>query len=92
MVEGGKSLVTSPVETTKSTAKGVGRWQGNVGRSITSDDPHQDNALKTALGHDAVKRGYAIEMGVDPYTDFEPFQKRLGEVARAATAGCAPAE
>ena len=43
-------------------------------------------AVRT-LGHDAVKRAYAIEMGVDPYTDFEPFQKQLGEVARAATAG-----
>jgi hypothetical protein len=87
MVEGGKSLVTSPVETTKGAAKGVGRWLGNVGKSVTSDDPHQENVLKTALGHDAVKRGYAIELGVDPYTDFEPFQKRLGEVARAATTG-----
>jgi hypothetical protein len=87
MVEGGKALVTSPIDTTKSAAKGIGRWLGNVGRSITSDDPHQDNVLKTALGYDAAKRAYAIEMGVDPYTDFEPFQERLGEVARAATAG-----
>jgi hypothetical protein len=87
MVEGGKSLVTSPVETTKGAVKGMGRWLGNVGKSVTSDDPHQENVLKTALGHDAVKRGYAIEMGVDPYTDFEPFQERLGVVARAATAG-----
>jgi len=87
MVEGGKALVTSPVETTKGAVKGIGRWLGNVGKSVTSDDPHQENVLKTALGHDAVKRGYAIEMGVDPYTDFEPFQERLGEVARAATAG-----
>ena len=87
MVEGGKALVTSPIDTTKSAVKGMGRWLGNVGRSITSDDPHQDNVLKTALGYDAAKRAYAIEMGVDPYTDFEPFQERLGEVARAATAG-----
>jgi len=87
MVEGGKALVTSPIDTTKSAVKGIGRWLGNVGRSITSDDPHQDNVLKTALGYDAAKRADAIEMGVDPYTDFEPFQDRLGEVARAATAG-----
>jgi hypothetical protein len=87
MVEGGKALVTSPVETSKGAVKGLGRWMGNVGRSVTSKDPHQENALKVALGHDAVKRAYAIEMGVDPYTDFEPFQKQLGEVARASTAG-----
>jgi hypothetical protein len=88
MVEGGKALVTSPVDTTKSAVKGIGRWLGNVGRFITSDDPHQDNVPKTALGYDAAKRAYAVEMGVDPYTDFEPFQERLGEVARAALAGC----
>jgi len=87
MVEGGKALVTSPVETSKGAAKGVGRWLGNVGRSVTSDDPHQENVLKVALGHDAVKRAYAVEMGVDPYTDFEPFQTQLGQVARASSAG-----
>ena len=87
MVEGGKSLVTSPVDTSKRAAKGFGRWVSNVGRSFTSDDPDQENALATALGHDAAKRAYALEFGVDPYTDFEPFQERLGEVAQAATAG-----
>ncbi len=87
VAKGGKSLVTAPVETTKGAVKGVGRWMGNVGRSVTSDDPHQENVVSTALGHDATKRAYALEFGVDPYTDFEPFQKRLGEVARASTAG-----
>ena len=66
MVEGGKSLVTSPVDTSKRAAKGFGRWVSNVGRSFTSDDPDQENALATALGHDAAKRAYALEFGVDP--------------------------
>ena len=87
LVEGGKALWNEPVDTTKAAAKGVGRWLGNVGSSITSDDPHQDNALETAVGYDVAKRGYAVAMGVDPYTDFEPFQERLSEVARAAAAG-----
>ena len=87
VVEGGKALVSAPVDTTKGAVKGVGRWLGNVGRSVSSKDPHQENVLKVALGHDAVKRGYAIEMGVDPNTDFAPFQERLGRVARAATGG-----
>ncbi len=87
MYEGGKALVQEPVETTKNAARGVGRWLRNVGSSITSEDPHQDNALETITGYDAVKRAYALELRVDPYTDFEPFQKHLGEVAKAATAG-----
>ena len=87
MVEGGKALWDEPVDTTKAAAKGVGRWLSNIGGSITSDDPHQDNAFETAIGYDVAKRGYAVAMGVDPYTDFEPFQERLGEVARATAAG-----
>jgi hypothetical protein len=87
MVEGGKALWDEPVETTKGAAKGVGRWLSNIGSSITSDDPHQDNAFETAVGYDVAKRGYAVAMGVDPYTEFEPFQERLGEVARATAAG-----
>jgi len=87
MVEGGKALWDEPVETTKGAAKGVGRWLSNIGSSITSDDPHQDNAFETAVGYDVAKRGYAVAMGVDPYTEFEPFQQRLGEVARATAAG-----
>ena len=87
MVEGGKALLDEPVDTTKAAAKGVGRWLGNIGSSITSDDPHQDNAFETAVGYDVAKRGYAVAMGVDPYTDFEPFQEQLGEVAQASTAG-----
>ncbi|RLA49311.1 MAG: hypothetical protein DRR04_01935 [Gammaproteobacteria bacterium] len=87
MVEGGKALWNEPVDTSKAAARGVGRWLSNIGSSITSDDPHQDNAFETAVGYDVAKRGYAVAMGVDPYTDFEPFQERLGEVASATAAG-----
>jgi hypothetical protein len=87
LVEGGKALVKEPVATTKGAVKGIGRWLGNVGSSITSDDPHQDNAGETLIGYDAVKRGYALELGVDPYTDFEPFQEHLSEVAKVSAAG-----
>ncbi len=84
--EGGKALVTKPVETSKGAVKGMGRWMSNVGRSVTSKDPHQENVMSTALGYDAAKRGYALEFGVDPYTEFEPFQKQLSRVARADAA------
>ena len=87
LVEAGKALVETPAETTKAAARGVGQWMRNVGSSFNSEDPHQDNALETAIGYDTVKRRYALDMGVDPYTSFEPFQDSLGRVAKAATAG-----
>ena len=87
LVAGGKALVNEPVATSKGAYRGVRQWLGNVGSSIDSEDPYQDGALKTAVGYDAVRRGYAMEMGVDPYTDFEPLQEQLAEVAKVSTAG-----
>ena len=86
-VRGAKNLVTSPIDTTKSIFTGTGQFLSNVGRSVVSRDPHQDNVLKTALGYDASKRGYAYEFGVDPYSSYEPVTTRIGQLARASVAG-----
>jgi hypothetical protein len=82
-----KGVVTEPVDTAKGVATGIGRWFSDVGRSIVSDDPHQENVLKTAIGYSSVKRKYAFEYGIDPYTGYEPVQEKLSELARASVAG-----
>jgi hypothetical protein len=82
-----KGLVKEPVKTVKGVATGIGRWFSDVGRSIKSDDPHQESVLKTVIGYAGAKRKFAHEYGIDPYTDFEPVQKMLGEIARAGVAG-----
>ncbi len=82
-----KGLVKEPVKTVKGVATGIGRWFSDVGRSIKSNDPHQESVLKTATGYAGAKRKFAHEYGIDPYTDFEPVQKMLGEIARAGVAG-----
>ena len=86
-LRGAANLVTSPIDTTKSIFTGTGQFLSNVGRSVVSRDPHQDNVLKTALGYDASKRGYAYEFGVDPYSSYEPMTTRIGQLARASVAG-----
>ena len=86
-VKGAVELVKSPIETSKNIVKGTGRFLSNVGSSIFSDDPDQDNVVKVALGYDAAKRQFAFEFGIDPYTDYDPVVDRLGEIARAAVAG-----
>ena len=80
-------LVTSPVKTVGNVVKGTGSFLSNVGRSLFSSDPHQDNVVKVALGYDATKRKYAFEFMINPYSDFEPVIQRLGEVSRASVAG-----
>ena len=84
---GAKALVTAPVETTTGAVKGVGRWFGNIGRAVASDDPYQEGGISAATGWANTKRAFALELGVDPYTDWEPLQKALTSVARAAFAG-----
>ncbi len=80
-------LVTSPVKTVGNVVKGTGGFVSNVGRSIFSSDPHQDNVVKVALGYDATKRKYAFEFLINPYTSYEPVIGRLGEISRASVAG-----
>ena len=86
-LKAGKALVTDPVDTTTGAIKGIGRWMGNIGRSITSDDPYQEGGVSAAVGWAGTKRAFALELGVDPYTDWEPLQESLTSVARAAFAG-----
>ncbi len=83
----GKELVTAPVETTKGAVKGFGRFVGNIGRAAKSNDPYQEGSVSAAVGWAGTKRAFALELGVDPYTQWEPLQKALSSVARAAFAG-----
>ncbi len=86
-LQAAKGLVTEPVETTKGIVTGVGRWFSDVGHSIVSDDPHQEGVVKTVIGHAPAKRKFAYEFKVDPYSDFEPLQEVLNDIAWAATGG-----
>jgi len=82
-----KGLVTEPVDTVSNVATGIGNWFSDVGHAIVSDDPNQDNALKTAFGYSAVKRKYAYELDVNPYTAYAPLQDAITDVAQVAFSG-----
>lgn len=85
--QGMANLVMDPVETSKDVVEGAGRLFSNIGRAIVSDDPHQDNALKVAVGYDAAKRAFAYELGINPYSSYEPVMSELGEIAMASVSG-----
>lgn len=82
-----KALIAAPSKTTKGAVKGMGRWIGSVGRAVTSSDPYQEGGVSAVVGWAGTKRAFALELGVDPYTDWEPLQKGLTSVARASFAG-----
>ena len=82
-----KGLVTAPVKTVTGTVTGIGRWFSDVGRAVVSSDPHQEGAVKTAIGYAAAKRKFAYEFGVNPYSNFKPLQEALNNIAWTATGG-----
>lgn len=86
-VDAAVDLVTDPVDTMSDAAEGVGRWLGDIADSISSDDPHQEGAVSAAVGWAQTKRAFAVELNVDPYTDWPTLDEALASVARAAFAG-----
>ncbi len=86
-LRGAESLIDDPVATLTSAAQGVGRWLNDIGRSITSNDPHQAGVAETALGQAAARRAFAYTFDVDPYTQFRPLQKSLNYLGWAAASG-----
>jgi hypothetical protein len=82
-----KGLVKDPVGTVSAVGSGIGGFFSRVGASVTSDDPNQPDAMKSALGQAANKREFAYQFNVDPYSPYPPLQKTLDSIAWTATGG-----
>ena len=83
-----KNMVLSPVDTTGAVASGVGSFFENIGHSMFgggSED--EESVVKSILGFDEIKRGYAKEFGVDPYATNPILQDELNSVSRTGFAG-----
>ena len=86
-VQGVKNLADSPKETLVAMGRGIGGFFADVGYSMVSDDPNQESVAKTAVGFAAAKRQLAFNLGVSPYSAFQPLQDELSDVAWAAVGG-----
>lgn len=90
-VELAEGLVTAPVETVGQVGKGVGTFFSSVGHSLFGGaSEEEESAVETAVGYDVIKRQFAYQFGVDPYTHNELVQERLTELSRAAFLGGLP--
>lgn len=83
----GEALVDEPVDTLKDTARGLGGFFADVGYSAVSKDPSQDNVAKTGLGQSNAQRAFAFQLGVNPYSQYQPLQDALSEVSWTAVGG-----
>jgi hypothetical protein len=81
-----EGLVQDPAGTVSDVASGIGRFITNVRTTVRSGASSGD-VMNSALGQAAYKRQYAAELGVDPYSSYEPLQKELNDLAWTAAAG-----
>ncbi len=81
------NLIRNPLGTTQKTVSGVGQFVGGVGSGLNNMGKSRDNAVESLTGQSKQKRLLAARLGVDPYTDFQPLEARLNELAGASAIG-----
>jgi hypothetical protein len=86
-IETVKKLASAPIDTMADIGRGLGGFLSDVGYSVVSDDPNQENAAKTAVGFATAKRQLAYTLGVSPYSTFQPLQDELSEVSWTSVSG-----
>jgi hypothetical protein len=80
-------LVTDPVGTVGRTLSGVGQMFGRIAASAAHPGSDPGGAADALLGVSAARRQIAADLGVDPYTDFEPLAHHLEKMAKASALG-----
>jgi hypothetical protein len=83
----GQDLIKDPKATLEKSISGVGNMFGRIGAAIDNRQANRDNVATSLLGIDAARRALAVELGVDPYTDFEPLASKLNDIATASALG-----
>ena len=86
-LEFGADLIKDPGATLKKSVSGVANMFGRVGASISNSRDNRDNVVTSVLGVDSARRALAVQLDVDPYTDFPPLAAKLGEIASASAVG-----
>ena len=83
----GRDLIVDPVETTGNLISGVGRMFQSVASTVSGKSSGRNSLFDRVSGITAAERELAVQLKVDPYTDFTPLRNGLNDVAKAAAAG-----
>ena len=86
----GASLITKPADTVERSLNGISNMFDRVGAGLANNSADRDPLLENLLGVSDTQRELAVELDVDPYTDFPPLAQRLKEMAGAMAAGGLP--
>jgi hypothetical protein len=86
-VKFGVDLVTNPIDTFGRSMSGISNMFDRAGASLAGQRTNRDTLADSLLGVSDAQRQLAIELGVDPYTDFAPLAQQLRQMAGAMAGG-----
>ena len=89
-IQFGANLITNPVNTVNRSLSGVANMFDRAGASLANTRADRDSIAESLLGVSDTQRQLAVELGVDPYTDFPPLAQRLKQMAGAMAGGGLP--
>jgi hypothetical protein len=80
-------LVTNPGQAVSNTLSGVGSLFGQIGSTMNNMGKTPDDPMQSLLGATKKRRELAAQLGIDPYTDFEPLAAKLTQISQASATG-----
>ena len=83
----GVDFVINPFDTMGRSVTGIHNMFDRAGASIAGQRSNRDSLADSLLGVSDAQRQLAIELGVDPYSDFPPLAQRLRQMASAMAGG-----
>jgi hypothetical protein len=83
----GVDFVINPVDAFGRSMSGISNMFDRAGAGLASQNANRDTLADSLLGISDAQRQLAIELGVDPYTDFPPLAQRLRQMAGAMAGG-----
>jgi len=86
----GADLITKPADTVERSLSGIGNMFDRVGAGLSNTRADRDSVMDSLLGVSDTQRQLAVELDVDPYTDFPPLAQRLKQMAGAMASGGLP--
>lgn len=86
----GADLISNPAETVERSLSGIGNMFDRVGAGLSNNRADRDGFVDSLLGVSDTQRELAVDLDVDPYTDFPPLAQRLKEMAGVMAGGGLP--
>lgn len=83
----GVDFVVNPIDAFGRSMSGISNMFDRVGANLANQRANRDSLADSLLGVSDAQRQLAIELGVDPYSDFPPLAQKLRQVAGAMAGG-----